>query len=326
MKLGILSAALGAVLIVTPACAQQRVDERRATGPGGTVDVTLISGSVRVVAWGRNEVHVSGELGRGVERLDLRTEGDRVYVQVVTPRGTRNVGGSDLQVRIPARKTLVVRTTSADADVQGMVGGATVNTVSGRVQVSGRPAMVEVTTRSGEVDLEVVTQRVRAQTISGNVNVGGEVRTEVEAQSVSGDIQVEARAGSLRAQSVSGSVSAPSVAGRAEVQTVSGDIRVEGPRLRGDFETVSGDVTIVGGLDRGGTTTVSSHSGEVELRLARGTGAEVEFTTFSGDMDLTVQGARVTRSSRRAREVTLGRGGARVELRTFSGDVTLADR
>jgi hypothetical protein len=43
-------------------------------------------------------------------------------------------------------------------------------------------------------------------------------------------------------------------------------------------------------------------------------------------MNLNVQGARVTRSSRREREVMLGRGGARVELRTFSGDVTLADR
>jgi hypothetical protein len=52
----------------------------------------------------------------------------------------------------------------------------------------------------------------------------------------------------------------------------------------------------------------------------------VEFNTFSGDLEVAVAGARVTRSSRRAREVLLGQGGARVELRTFSGNVKLADR
>jgi DUF4097 and DUF4098 domain-containing protein YvlB len=325
MKPGFATAALIAACIVTPACAQQRVDQRRATGPGGTVDITLVSGSVRVVAWNRNEVHVTGELGRGVERLDLRTEGDRTYVQVVH-RGSRSSSTADIEVRIPARKTLVVRTTSANADVRGMTGSTTVNTVSGNVQVGGRPADLEVTTRSGEVEIDVVTDRVRAQSISGDLRLGGDVRTEVEAQTVSGDIGVSARAGSLRAQSVSGTITAPTVGGRAEVQTVSGDIRVEGQRLRGDFETVSGDVTIAGALERGGTTTVSTHSGEIEMRLPRGTGAEVEFTTFSGDMELAVAGARVTRSSKREREVLLGRGGARVELRTFSGSVKLADR
>ncbi|HEX8362322.1 MAG TPA: DUF4097 family beta strand repeat-containing protein [Longimicrobium sp.] len=315
-----------AALISLPACAQQRVDERRPTGPGGTVDVTLLSGTVRVVTWGRNEVQVTGELGRGTDRLEIRSEGDRTYVQAVIPRGTRNAGMSEIEVRIPARKSLVVRTTSADAEVQGVLGGITVTTVSGDVQVAGRPASLEVTTRSGGVGVDVTTDRVRVQSVSGDLAVRGDVRTEVEAQTVSGEISVAARTGSLRAQSVSGGVTAPSVGGRAEVQTVSGDISVQGSRLRGSFESVSGGVLVSGALERGGTTTLNSHSGDVELRLARGSGAEVEFTTFSGEMEMAISGARVTRTSRREQEVLVGRGGARVEVRTFSGDVKLADR
>lgn len=326
MKLGILPVALAAALIVTPACAQQRVDVRRATGPGGVVDVSVLAGTVRVVAWARNEVQVTGELGRGSERVELRTEGDRVYVQVITPRGMRNVQGSELEVRIPARKTLMVRTTSADASVAGITGEVTVGSVSGGVEVAGRPAALEVSTRSGDVEVDVVTDRVRVQSVSGGLNVKGEIRTEVEAQSVSGDIDVTARVGSLRAQSVSGSITATALGGRVEAQTVSGEIRVEGQRLRGEMESVSGDVEVAGSLSSGGTTTVSSHSGEVQLRFVRGTGADVEFTTFSGDMDLAFPGARVTRNSRREREVVLGRGGARVEVRTFSGDVRLSER
>jgi hypothetical protein len=326
MKPGLIYIAALAALITAPACAQQRVDERRPTAASGTVDVTLLSGSVRVVAWGRNEVQVTGELGRGADRLEIRSEGDRTYVQVVVPRGTRNLGSSDLEVRIPARKSLVVRTTSADAEVQGILGGANVTTVSGDVRVAGRPASVDVTTRSGEAWVDVATSRVRVLSVSGDVEVRGEVRAEVEAQTVSGEISVPARAGSLRAQSVSGSVTAPSVGGRAEVQTVSGDISVQGARLRGSFGSVSGGVLVSGTLERGGTTTLNSHSGDVELRLARGSGAEVEFTTFSGDMELAISGARVTRTSQREREVLVGQGGARVEVRTFSGSVKLADR
>lgn len=326
MKPGLFYIAAVAALITVPACAQQRVDERRPTGAGGTVDVTLLSGSVRVVAWGRNEVQVTGELGRGADRLEIRSEGDRTYVQVVVPRGNRNAGSSELEVRIPARKTLVVRTTSADAEVQGVMGETSVTTVSGDVQVSGRPASLEVSTRSGGVEVDVATDRVRVQSVSGDLAVRGAIRTEVEAQTVSGEISVPARAGSLRAQSVSGGVTAPQVGGRAEVQTVSGDVRVEGSRLRGSFASVSGGVLVSGALERGGTTTLNSHSGDVELRLARGSGAEVEFTTFSGDMEMAISGARVTRTSRREQEVLVGRGGARVEVRTFSGDVKLADR
>ena len=66
--------------------------------------------------------------------------------------------------------------------------------------------------------------------------------------------------------------------------------------------------------------------GKRKANNIRGTGADVEFTTFSGDLDVQAAGARVTRSTRREREVVLGRGGARVEVRTFSGDVKLADR
>jgi DUF4097 and DUF4098 domain-containing protein YvlB len=326
MKPGLIYIAALTALLAAPACAQQRVEERRATVPGGTVDVTLLSGRVRVVAWGRNEVQVTGELGRGADRLEIRNEGDRTYVQVVVPRGNRNTGSSELEVRIPARKSLVVRTTSADAEVQGVMGGTTVTTISGDVQVGGRPASLEVSTRSGGVEVDVGTDRVRVQSVSGDLSVRGTIRTEVEAQTVSGGISVAARVGNLRAQTVSGDVTAPQVGGRAEVQTVSGDIRVEGSRLRGSFASVSGGVLVSGALEPSGTTTLNSHSGDLELRLARGSGAEVEFSTFSGDMEVAISGARVTRTSGREQKILVGRGGARVEVRTFSGGVKLAER
>jgi DUF4097 and DUF4098 domain-containing protein YvlB len=325
MKLRIL-VPIFAALAAVPASAQQRVEARASTPAGGTVEFTSLDARVRVTGWGRGEVQVVGRLEREGDRVELRTDGDRVYVQVAGPRRTQRGGGGDLEVRVPARKAVSVRTTSGEVEVSGVQGAVAVNTSSGTVRVGGRPATVEVSTRSGDVAVDVESERVRTQTISGDVRVDGEVRGGVEVQSVSGEVQIPARVGTLRAQAVSGSVTAPSVAGRVEVQTVSGDIRLSSPRLRGEVGTVSGDVFLSGGLDRGGVTTVSTHSGEIEMALSRGTGAEVQFNTYSGDMVLDLDGARLTRSSRREREVLVGRGGARVELRTFSGDVKLTGR
>ena len=322
-KLSITAVTVAALLMAGPACAQQQVDQRRPASASGTVDVSVPTGSVRVVSWSRNEVRVTGSVGRGAERLEFSGSGARTTVAVIFPRNGRNVRGSDLDVYVPAGSRVSVRSISAEAEVRGVRGAVEVTTVSGGVQVEGRPASVDATSQSGDIEVDANTGRVNAGSTSGNVRVDGTVRNEVEARTVSGDIEVEADALSLRAETVSGTVRATSVGGRATVRTVSGDARVEGPRLRGDFQTVTGSLVLVGALDPRGTSTASSHSGDVELRLRSGAAVQAEITTFSGDVETAISGARVTRVSRREQQVSVGNGGARVELRTFSGSIRI---
>jgi len=327
MRIKIVAPALAAVLLAAgSAGAQERVDQRKATGATGVVEIHNMSGSVRVVGWGRNEVHVTGTLGRGSERLTIADEGGRLVVRVAAPRSGSNNRGSEIEVRIPARKTVNVRTVSADVEVREVTGVAEAHSVSGNVAVAGRPREVIAESRSGNVEFEGQTEHVKAGSVSGNVQVGGTVRDEVEASSVSGNVAVTAAANGVRATSVSGNVEVGSNSGRAEVNSVSGDLRVTGRRLHGAFHTVSGNIFVSGDLARDGTTTFNTHSGEVELRIAPGSSAAVEVSTFSGDIRNDVSGARVTRSTRREHRFTVGRGEARVSLRTFSGDVTMTDR
>jgi len=322
-KLIVAAVAAAALLSAGPACAQQQVEQRRPASASGTVDVSVPTGSVRVVAWGRNEVRVTGSVGRGAERLEFSGSNGRTTVAVIFPRGGRGVRGSDLDVYVPAGSRVSVRSISAEAEVRGVRGAVEVTTVSGGVRVEGHPASVDATSQSGDIDVDANTGRVNAGSTSGNVRVDGTVRNEVEARTVSGDIEVEADAASLRAETVSGTVRATAVGGRATVRTVSGDARVEGPRLRGDFQTVTGSLVLVGALDPRGTSTASAHSGDVELRLRSGATVQAEITTFSGDVETTISGARVTRVSRREQQVSVGSGGPRVELRTFSGSVRI---
>jgi len=327
MRMKIVAPAVAVLLLAAgSAGAQQRVDQRKATGATGVVEIHNVAGSVRVVGWNRNEVHVTGELGRGTDRLDLADEGGRLVVRVVLPRRGRDSRGSDIEVRVPARKTVNVHTVSADIDVREVAGTVEARAVSGQVAVRGRPREVIVQSRSGGVVFDGQTEHVNAQSVSGDVRVGGTVREMVEASAVSGNVAVTAAANGVRANSVSGNVEVGSASGRAEVGTVSGDLRLTGRRLHGAFQTVSGNIFVSGDLARDGTTTFNTHSGDVELRVSSGTSAAVDVTTFSGDIVNDVSGAKVTRSTRREQRFTVGRGEARVSLRTFSGDVKMMDR
>lgn len=326
MKSKSVALALAAVAVMAgSARAQERIDERRSTSPTGTVEVHNLAGSVRVTAWNRNEVAVSGTLGQNAERVDVTNEGSRVVVRVVQGRG-RNTRGTVLEVRVPERKDLRVNTTSAAVSVNGVGGEVEVHSVSGGIEVRGGPREVTTQSRSGDVTLEVDTRRVDAGSVSGDISVGGRVSEGVSAASVSGEVRVTAPTGQVRASSVSGGVTVASMTGRAEVSSVSGDVRVTGRRLSGSFGTVSGVVVLSGDLERNGSIAINTHSGDVELRIGSGASAEVDVTTFSGGIDVQLSNARVTRSSRRNQRIVIGGGDARVNVHTFSGDVKLTGR
>ncbi|HEX5724652.1 MAG TPA: DUF4097 family beta strand repeat-containing protein [Longimicrobiaceae bacterium] len=326
MKTGIVFSAVvaGTVLASGAAAAQRTLNERVATSPTGTVEVHNVAGSVRVSAWDRNEVQVTGSLGRGAERLELDEQGGgRVVVRVVLPRNAHNVRGSDLEVRVPARKSVTVRAVSADVEVSGVSGAVNAQSVSGKVDVSGSPSDVSAQSRSGNVVLDVESGHAEANSTSGGVTVRGRIRGAVEVASVSGNVNVAASTGEVKASSVSGGVHVAAMTGRAEVSSVSGNIRLTGRRIAGNFHTVSGEIVVRGDLASGGTTSLQSHSGGVELYL--GSGADLEVTTFSGEI-LNEVNARLVRSnaSRREQHLVVGGGGPRVTVRTFSGDVKLA--
>jgi DUF4097 and DUF4098 domain-containing protein YvlB len=318
-----LAAAAAALCMAAPLAAQERVSQRVAAQGSGPVEISNTAGSVSVTAWDRDEVEVTGTLGRGTERLQLDNEAGRTVVRVVLPRYGRSEG-SEIQVRVPARRDVVVRTVSADAEVRGVTAFVDVRTVSGEVRVDGQPREVSASSRSGSVTVSATTARVKAESVSGEVRVAGDVRDRVEASTVSGDLSVEARTPEAHVETVSGDVVIGALSGRAEVNTVSGDVRLAGHRIQADVRSVSGDVSIEGDLDGQAATQINTHSGDVRLSLARGAGAELDFSSFSGDVDGDVPGGmRMTRSGAHEQHFVVGRGGARVVVHTFSGDLAV---
>ena len=270
------------------------IDTTVAFTRGGVVDLSLVSGEIKVVGWTRGEVKVSARS----ERSNLRFEATSSRVTLDLEGGGHRAGrrrGSDddahYELSVPEGTRVLMRSISGDLSSRGVKG-----------EVEGRA-------------------------VSGGVVVDDARRVTLE--SVSGDVQATRVAGDARAHSVSGEVTIRDVAGDLDLESVSGDVEIRGARGRVTrAETVSGDVTYEGSVDPAGRYDFSSHSGTLRLILPASTNASLSVETFSGEIDSAFRlqmrpASEDGRSRPRRMDFTLGSGGPRITAHTFSGEIVL---
>jgi DUF4097 and DUF4098 domain-containing protein YvlB len=155
-----------------------------------------------------------------------------------------------------------------------------------------------------------------AKSVSGSVDVSDtQVDGALEAGSVSGDVLLRR----LKAQ-------------RIDASSISGEVKLEDVTCdRATGQSVSGGLTFSGPLARGGRYELKSHSGEVRVAIAGGSGFELEASSFSGevrsDLPITARGGNNTAAGRRRTLTgTYGDGSAILDLSTFSGSVVITKR
>lgn len=260
--------------------------------PDGVVSISNTSGSVEVTGWSRNQVEVTGTLGRGVRELIFERDGDEIEIKVRAPKNGHRDISSDLVVKVPERNRIEVATVSADIDVQGVLGEQRLQTVS------------------GDVDCEAFSGDIRITTVSGDVGLQGDsnkARTELE--TVSGDIEAQSLAGEINANSVSG-----------DLLFVNSDF----DRVR--LETVNGDVTFNSGMTDGGSFSLETINGDLDIDFNDSISARFDVETFNGDIR-NCFGPEPVRTSEytpgRELKFTQGAGGGRVMIKTLNGDLRL---
>jgi DUF4097 and DUF4098 domain-containing protein YvlB len=283
-------ALVAALVMPLAAFAGTPINKRTAADPAGLVEISNTSGSVVVTGWDRNEVEVTGELGKGTERLDF-TKGDKVTrVKVVLPKRSYDVDDTNLIVKVPVGSTLSINTVSADVVAQGVHGMQRLQSVSGDMR----------TEASGE-DIE-------CRTVSGDVEING-----------------SGKQGLVSITTVSGDVRANRVAGEVNGSTVSGDFTLGiGEMTRSRLRSTSGDLAVTGQLAADARVDIESISGDVKLELTGPLGAEFEVSSFNGEIR-NCFGPKPVRTSEYApgREWRHkeGSGSARVRIKTLNGDV-----
>jgi DUF4097 and DUF4098 domain-containing protein YvlB len=292
-----------------------RITQTVTVGANGALDLTNISGDVRVTGTTGSAITIEAvkrvrhrdadEAKRLLQelRVEIASVGDRVEIRTTYPRrgnwgNDRNISARvDYTISVPTGASVAVKTVSGDASVTKVNGEVRAETVSGNVLVTGTPNLTTAKTVSGNVTARDVegTGNLTLGTVSGSVIATGLKARSLECGSVSGAIQLSA-------------------------------IQVE--RLLA--KSVSGSIELGAALSRGGRYDLGSHSGDIRIALSSQTGFELDASTFSGsvrsDFPVTMRaegGDRERRDSNRSIRGSFGDASAILSLKTFSGTVVI---
>jgi DUF4097 and DUF4098 domain-containing protein YvlB len=290
----------------------ERITETYKVGADGSLDLSNLSGDVRVTGGGGNEIRIEavkrarhrdeGDAKALLNRLrvEMNNVGGRVEVRAIYPRTNGRMSASvDFVITVPESAAVALKTISGNIIVTNVRGEVRAETISGDLEVSGTPNVV------------------MAKTVSGTLTARG-----------------ISAATALTLASVSGNIITSDLKTRAlDANTVSGDLLLRGLQVeRVEAKSVSGNVEFASPLARGGRYSFNSHSGDVRIAIANGGGFELDASTFSGsvrsDFPITLRTDTDGRGGRGRESRTIrgsyGDASAYLSVRSFSGSVIIS--
>ena len=248
------------------------------------------NGSVRVIGWDRDSLHVEGTVGAG-DTFHFGGNESGAKLGVDDPLPGRTSPPAHLTVYLPRGGQISVRTVSASVEATDASGWF--STVSGNIRVSGKASELQVEALDGSIHVAATAPYARLRTGSGTVTVGGRIE-DLVASTVSGPIAVTS-------------------AGVA----------------RGRFESMTGAILLDAPVGPASSIDVDNHNGSVELRLPTSLAVDVALTSVAGSITNQYD-KRAPLAGRQGRGQELSfvtdPKGARIVVRTFRGPILLRGR
>jgi len=278
-----LIAILTAAVVAGPS--PQQIDTVIPVSEGARISIHALSGNVTVRTWDRSEMRLVADPPRGDE-ITVRGRGSAVRVEAMTPFSMGDP--IDIDITVPVSVDLDIDGAFVTADVEGVRGAVSVNTVNGSVRLVGGNGFVNLHSVQGDVECEGVTGRIQV----GSVN------------------------GVLRLARASGEIAAETVNGTMVLTGIDSDAV--------EATTVNGGISYDGTIRDRGRYVFGTHHGDLTIAIPQGTNADVLVSTYSGefesDFPITLTEAR---GQGERFGFTLGSGGARIELKSFGGTIRL---
>ena len=284
-----LAAIIGSLLTSITTMAGEDVDSSLDAEPDGSVRIINTRGDVDIHGWDKDEIRVAGELDSLAEELIFEVKGSRTLIEVKLPKSNINWGdGSDLDIYVPRRSSVVFEGVSTDTTIEDIAGGLRLRSVSGDVSIESVEKLLFIKAVSGDIEISASSGKASISTVSGEIEVEIE-SLEITLDTVSGGIEAElAEFSSLRANAVSGDVRIEGQLGddgMIDIASVSGDIslRLQAPvNAALNIETGPGG-EIVNGLSD--DEPVDKFPARMELNTHLGTASgEIKMRTVSGDV------------------------------------------
>ena len=285
--------------VISAADAPVAIDESRQVSSNERIELEVMRGDVVIRAGTDNTFRVSGTLDELAEGFELRSDNGFTYFEVEMPRNVNNSGfrrtrESDLEIVVPVGSRVNFIGVNVEVDIDGVTGGAEVNTVNGDIRASNLTERVELRTVNGSITARNIGGRIDLQTVNGEIRDSDSAgRAYYEA--VNGEIDIDSAASEVEVTVVNGSVRAR-LRGTNDlmVNSVNGDIEVElidvsAPRVSGS--TVSGEITLSLPADVDARFSLESHVGgnlinnitdDEAVRSRHGPGRNLDFSTGQG--------------------------------------------
>jgi DUF4097 and DUF4098 domain-containing protein YvlB len=292
--------ALALLVALGDAVADTPINETRAVNADARIDVSNVKGSITVSGWDKPEVAISGTLGDGAKKLAVDGDASHLRIKVEAPDrqgwfswgADTRMGDTMLDIKVPRGAEMKIESVSADVSLTGVAGRSlNVDSVSGKQRLDSGAKDVELDSVSGDIDITGKAERAHVETVSGNIRARGLGGT-LKFETVSGDVDAE-NAGyrEINAGTVSGDIElrgAPDDGARIDVETMSGDLRL---RLPSTASTRISASTFSGRIRSDfGKVTEPEHGPGSSLDATVGGGAgQVKIETFSGDVDIRQQ-------------------------------------
>lgn len=269
-----------------------KLDTTFAFTKSGVINISLPQGETIVTGWSQDRVQIRATSEYDNIRLDATSS--RLTLETAGSRGRSSDTRFELMVPVGVR--LSARAQNGDITIKGTKGE------------------IEASAQNGDIVIADAAEHLEVNTLSG-------------------DVQVERATGDVELHSVSGDMTLHDVRGDLDIETVSGDIDIQ--RAVAKYvhaKTTSGDVTYDGNIDPSGRYELASHSGDVEVTIPDGTGAQLTVSTWSGsvqsDFPMTLKPGEHGIGIGTAKRFTfaIGDASSRVTLESFSGDITINKR
>lgn len=288
-----LTLAVGAAALLAPM--QQ---DTTVTVPQGTrLELDAHSGSISVRTWNRNAIQVSADLGSDRYRIAVEVRGGVARISRDARRGMNHPDfATDYRLTVPVWMDLELSSIEGDISVDNSQGKLSINSVEGGVSVRGGRDFVSVHSVEGEVSIEGARGRVEANSVDGGIMISN-TDGQIFAETVDGDITMESvNSTDVEANTVDGNISyrgrvAPE--GRYRLGSHDGDITLEVPEL----SAVVSVSTFEGEFSSCGYPATVSNTGErnnrKRFRFTVGSGgARVDLESFDGNIYLIKTGCQ----------------------------------
>lgn len=280
--------------------ADETVNITKPASAEGVIEITMVSGSIEVTGWDRNDIQVTGTIGDDVEEVEFETDS----------------GGAEIRVRLPERK----RDCDCDAHLRFSV---------------PRGSSLEITAVAAPITVKGVSgKRIKAETVSAGVSVE-DAQGDVDATTVSGGVTIHGSPRDVEAGAVSGRIEVSGVQHSFDGETISGGIEIvagqngDGALAEVRAETISGNISYDGALTADGDLDAQTHNGRVTVTFSRDVPGKYELETFNGDI-ICEFGPEPTRKNKygpgKMLNFTHGSGDADIAIDAFNGSIVVKNK